>query len=307
MSKLRTRRQLALHVSGTAIIWNALLSACKLCAGVLASSGAMVSDAVHSFSDVISSLIVIVGVSLGNPTPDEKFPYGHERLECVAAIIIAALLCATGGGIGYSGLRKIFFGGTDSLAIPGRLALFVAIVSIALKESLYWYTRAAAKRNDSGILFAAARHHRADALASLGGLIGIWGARMGVPVMDPIACVLISLLVIKVAYDIFVDAVHKLTDMSCDEAEARRLYANILSHHDVLAIDDLRTRLFGDKLYVDVDIGVCGTLSLTEAHDIADRVQVCLTRDFPKVKHCMVHVNPHPVQIDVPPPTENPF
>ena len=141
----RTNEQVAMRVSLITIVQNILLSIIKLAAGLLAHSGAMVSDAVHSASDVMSTLVVMVGVKLANKASDKEHPYGHERLECAAAIILAVLLGFTGLGIGWAGIEKIRMG-SPALAVPGRLALVVAVVSMIVKEAMYWYTRAAARR-----------------------------------------------------------------------------------------------------------------------------------------------------------------
>lgn len=179
--------KVAMKVSFVSITANVLLSVFKMLAGILAHSGAMISDAVHSASDVISTVVVIVGVRLSGKASDKEHPYGHERMECVAAVILATILAFTGLGIGYTAMVKILSRQYGNLRIPGVLALVAAIVSIAVKESMYWYTRINAKKIDSSALMADAWHHRSDALSSVGALIGIVGARLGYPVCDVIA------------------------------------------------------------------------------------------------------------------------
>ena len=171
----------AVRVSNVSIIGNTVLTVFKLAAGIIAHSGAMVSDAIHSASDVLSSFIVIIGVKLSVKDSDEDHPYGHERFESVAAIILAVILCITGLFIGHTAIEKLSEGSLDSLQSPGVLALVAAAVSIVCKEAMYWYTRLFAKKLDSGALMAEAWHHRSDALSSVGSLIGIWGARAGHP------------------------------------------------------------------------------------------------------------------------------
>lgn len=290
--KKRTDRQLAMHVSRVTILWNMLLFLFKLAAGILARSGAMVSDAVHSASDVFSTLIVMAGVKLSKKEADREHPYGHERLECVAAILLAAILFATGLGIGVQGAKKLFSGSGESLIVPGSLALFAAVVSIVVKETMYWYTRAAAKKIHSGALMADAWHHRSDALSSIGSFAGILGARMGFPAMDPMACIVICFFILKAAVDIFVDAVNKMMDRSCGDVMVDSLRQKILQQKGIVRIDEMNTRMFGERAYVDLEICVPGTLSLREAHSIAEAVHEMVEREFPQVKHCMVHVNP---------------
>lgn len=292
MKQQRSGQQLAMHVSAVTIGWNLVLSAGKLAAGLLARSGAMVSDAVHSASDVFSTVIVMVGVKMAGKAPDDDHPYGHERLECVAALLLAAVLFATGLGIGVSGCQKIFSGAAGSLAVPGALALWAAVLSVIIKEAMYWYTRAAAKKLSSSALMADAWHHRSDALSSVGSFAGILGARLGLPVLDPIASVLICLFILKAAIDIFREAIAKMTDRACDEQVQCQLQQKIGAQPGVSGVDRLSTRLFGDRVYVDVEISAPGQQTLQQAHDTARQVHDMVEREFPQVKHCMVHVNP---------------
>ena len=288
----KTNEKIAMRVSINTIIGNVVLSAFKLFAGIFANSAAMISDSVHSMSDVLSTIIVMIGVKLAGKTSDKEHPYGHERMECAAAIILAAILFATGIMIGWSGVEKVMEGNDGNLTIPGGLALAAAIVSIAAKEAMYWYTRAAAKKTGSGALMADAWHHRSDALSSIGSFVGILGARMGMPIFDPIASIVICLFIIKVAIYIFRDAIRKMTDTSCDDEFVAELRAVVLEQKDVIDIDSMNTRLFGDRIYVDIEISADSKFTLIEAHDVAQRVHDAIERRFEKVKHCMVHVNP---------------
>lgn len=288
----KSNEQIAMQVSRNSIIGNVLLSGFKLFAGVFAQSAAMISDAIHSLSDVFSTIIVMAGVKMANKKPDKEHPYGHERFECVAAIILSVILFATGAGIGWAGLQKVIAGNYGELATPGMLALVAAIISIVVKEAMYWYTRNAAKKIDSSALMADAWHHRSDAFSSVGSFIGILGARLGFPILDPAACIVICLFILKAAVDIFRDAVGKMIDKACDEQTAAEMREIILAQESVLGIDQLKTRLFGDKIYVDVEIRSDGLVTLEQAHDAAQRVHDVIEEQFPKVKHCMVHVNP---------------
>jgi len=294
----KTNEQIAMKVSRISIIGNIILSGFKLFAGIFAQSAAMISDAVHSMSDVFSTIIVMIGIKLANKKPDKEHPYGHERFECVAAIVLAAVLFATGAGIGWSGIKKAIAGNYGDLAIPGILALVAAIVSIIVKEAMYWYTRGAAKRINSSALMADAWHHRSDAFSSVGSFAGIFGARLGFPILDPLACIIICLFILKAAIDIFRDAVGKMTDRACDDETIAKMRDLILSQKSVAGIDGLKTRLFGDKIYMDVEIRVDALVRLEEAHLVAQAVHDVIEEQFPKVKHCMVHVNPVVVAIN---------
>ncbi|MCI5492813.1 MAG: cation diffusion facilitator family transporter [Lachnospiraceae bacterium] len=282
----------AMRVSVVSVAVNLVLSLLKLLAGIFANSGAMISDAIHSASDVFSTFIVMIGVNVSSKASDEEHQYGHDRLECVASIVLAVILAITGVGIGISGAEKILGTGDTKLEVPGLFALFAAVLSILVKEWMYWYTRGAAKKINSGALMADAWHHRSDALSSIGALIGIAGARLGYPVLDPIASVVICIFVIKASYDIFKDAIDKMVDKSCDEETEEKIRTLIRAQEGVIRVDLLRTRLFGAMMYVDVEIACDGTKPLSEAHAVAERVHDAIETEFPTVKHCMVHVNP---------------
>lgn len=290
---MKREHNLAYRVSAVSIAVNLILSVFKLSAGILASSGAMISDAVHSASDVFSTVIVIVGVAASRKKSDEDHQYGHERMECIASLLLAVVLALTGAGIGIDGAKKIAGGNYEALAVPGMLALIAAVASIAVKEWMYWYTRAAAKKINSGALMADAWHHRSDALSSVGAFIGIFGARAGYPVLDAAASVVICLFIEKAAFEICKDAMDKMVDKSCPDELVEKMKEVVIRQQGVIEIDDIKTRLFGDKIYVDVEFSADGGKSLEESHGIAERVHAAIEKEFPAVKHCMVHVNPY--------------
>lgn len=290
--RTKSTREIAMHVSAVSVVMNLALSVFKLLAGLLASSSAMVSDAVHSASDVFSTFIVMIGVTISEKQSDEDHPYGHERLECVASLILAMVLAATGLGIGLTGMETIVSGEYKELVMPGVLAGVAAVVSILVKEWMFWYTRAAAKQVNSGALLADAWHHRSDALSSVGALIGILGSRMGFPVCDSAASVVISVCICKAALDVFRDAVDKMVDKACDSTTQEQIKEIVLKQNGVQGIDLLKTRLFGAKIYVDLEIAADKNQTLGAAHEIAERVHDVIETEMPMVKHCMVHVNP---------------
>ena len=285
-------QKIANKVSIITIIGNIVLSIIKLLAGIIAHSNAMISDAIHSASDVFSTFVVIIGMKLSAKEPDKEHPYGHERLECVAAIILAMVLFITGLGIGIEALKNILHGNYSDLQIPGILALIAAIISIVSKEGMYWYTRYYAKKIDSSALMADAWHHRSDAFSSIGALIGIGGARLGFPIMDSIASMVIFIFIVNVAFQIFKDAMDKMVDHSCDDETEKQIYDCVMKNKNVMGIDVLQTRIFGNKIYVDVEIQVNASYTLQVAHNIAEAVHEDIEENFPKVKHIMVHVNP---------------
>ena len=183
-------------------------------------------------------------------------------------------------------------GNYSDLQIPGILALIAAIISIVSKEGMYWYTRYYAKKIDSSALMADAWHHRSDAFSSIGALIGIGGARLGFPIMDSIASMVIFIFIVNAAFQIFKDAMDKMVDHSCDDETEKQIYDCVMKNENVMGIDVLQTRIFGNKIYVDVEIQVNASYTLQVAHNIAEAVHEDIEENFPKVKHIMVHVNP---------------
>ena len=282
----------AMIVSINSIIGNLLLSVGKLFAGFVAHSAAMVSDGIHSASDVLSTLVVMAGVRYANKASDKQHQYGHERMECIAAIILATMLTMVALAIGYNGYEKIFNENSTELTIPGQLALWAAVISIIMKEAMFWYTKNAAEKINSGALMADAWHHRSDALSSVGSFVGILGARMGYPILDPLASIIICLMILYASYEVFADAVYKMVDHSCDEKTTQELIDLIHRGPGVEHVDSITTRIFGNRIYVDVEISVDDMLPLIEAHHIAETTHAAIEANFPLVKHCMVHVNP---------------
>ena len=280
------------RVSVVSIIINIVLSLFKLIVGIFAHSGALISDSIHSASDVLSTFAVIAGVNIAAKDSDKAHQYGHERMENIFSIILAILLFATGIGIGFTAVKVIVVKNFEEIEIPGVIALVAAFVSIAVKEWMYHYTMHTAKKIKSTALKADAWHHRSDALSSVGSFAGILGARMGLPICDPIASLIICAFIAKAAWDIFYEAVNGLVDHSADDETCTELRKLISEQNGVLCIDDLKTRMFGSKLYVDVEIGADGNQTLRQAHEIAQRVHDIIEKQFENVKHCMVHVNP---------------
>ena len=280
----------ATKVSVISMATNVILTVAKFAAGVVAHSGAMISDAVHSASDIFSGLIVLIGVRISSKAPDDKHPYGHERFECVAALLLSGILALVGGTIGVNAVKDIIGGRVQEA--PGILALVAAVVSIVTKETLFWYTRGYAKKYRSTALHAEAWHQRSDALSSIGALIGIAGARMGVPVMEPIASLIIALFILRVAVRIFRDAIDQMVDHSASEETEAAFRETAMEQPGVQGVELLRTRMFGNRVYVDLEIAADPGLSLAAAHEIAERVHDAIEQTYPDVKHIMVHVNP---------------
>ena len=279
-------------VSGIGIAGNLLLAGFKLVAGIVGHSRAMISDALHSASDIAGGIIVVIGVRISEKKEDRDHPYGHERLESIASILLAVILLVAGLAMGSSSVETLVSGSYRDAPVPGGIALAAAIVSILVKESMYWMTLRRAKALNSEVLQAEALHHRSDSLSSIGSLAGIAGARMGIRSMDAAAGLVICAFILKSAYDIFREAMEKLIDHRSSDEMEERIRNCVSSFKEVKRIDLLRTREFGRKVYVDLEISMDGSLTLEEAHSTAERIHDALEEQFPEIKHVMIHMNP---------------
>ena len=284
--------KLAMSVSKKSIIVNLILFIFKLYSGIVSHSSALISDSIHTASDVFSTFIVMAGIKASSKEADKKHRYGHERIECIAAILLAVSLAIAGFMIGKEGIFKIIQRDYANNSFPKLLPIIAAGTSILLKELMFIFTKKAAAKINSGALLADAYHHHSDGLSSIGSLIGVLGARLGFPILDPIASIVICLFIIKTAIDIFIDSSKKLIDESCDEETENKIKETASLIEGVISIDVLNTRKFGAKIYVDIEIGADKNLSLSDAHKIAEKVHFAVENAFPAIKHCMVHVNP---------------
>ncbi len=284
------------RLAAVGIFGNIFLAIFKTFAGIFGHSAAMISDAVHTLSDVFATLIAFIGVMLSQKGADKEHPYGHERLECVASILLAIILFATGAGIGLGCAKNIISGSYKNAAAPTTVAIVAAVVSILVKEGMFWITYIYAKKLKSGAFVADAWHHRSDALSSVGALIGIIAARHGYPVLDQFAGIVICIVILFVAIGIFRDAVGKMLDASCDESFENGLKEFVLQkalqNGDEIGMDLLRTRKFGEKIYVEMEISADGNMPLRQSHAIAEKLHDAIEEEYPDIKHVMIHVNP---------------
>ncbi|BAP60812.1 putative cation efflux protein [Methanococcus maripaludis KA1] len=277
-------------ISKITIIVNIALSLLKILAGVFGKSSALIADGMHSFSDILSTVVVMLGLKLSEKPADESHPYGHERIETAITKILAVILLVIALMIFYYGLTTIIGG---NYQIPGNITIIAALISIFTKEWMYKYTKKGAEQIESSALLADAWHHRSDAFSSVGTLIGVVGAKLGYPILDPIASIVISLFIAKMAFEIYFKALNQLLDMAADSKTIEEIKKIILSVDGVLEIDVLKTRIHSNKIYVDVEISVDKDLSLIEAHNISENVHSQIESKLKRVKHCMVHVNPY--------------
>ena len=286
---MEERTSIGVEVSKNTIVVNTILGAIKVIAGIVASSNAMIADGIHSFSDVITTIGVIIGLKLSNKPEDKCHPYGHEKFESISSLFLAIMLFVVAIVIGYSGVRNIVVG---QIKNPGVLAVWAAILSIVVKEWMYFYTMKYANKINSSSLKADAWHHRSDSFSSIGALIGIVGARMGWPVLDSVAAIIICIVIMKVAYDVLKQSINQLIDASADEKIISDINEKIHTIEGIRHIDSIKTRQHANRIYVDVEVSVDSKLTVKESHDIAMNIHEGVEENE-YVKHCMVHINPY--------------
>lgn len=284
------RFRIASRLTWFTIILNVILAILKIGIGIISSSTAMIADGVHTVSDVGSSLGIIVGFIISKKPEDSKHQYGHEKAESIAGFVLSLMLIAVGVKIGYSSVEIIISGSTK---VPGILALWAALTSIVVKEFQYRITMREGKRINSSALMADAWHHRSDALSSIGTLVGIAGARLGYRILDPLAGLIVSVIVVKVGIELFLKGYNELMDSSIEEDELIEISDLIMKKTRIESINDLKARKHGSKIYVDVEVCVDSNISVQEGHDIAEDVENVIYDKLDNVKKVLVHVNPY--------------
>ena len=275
---------------------NVVLMAFKFVAGVWGHSAAMMADAVHSVSDFATDMVVLAFVRISHKPKDKSHDYGHGKYETLATTLIGVALAAVAVGIFIEGAKKIAFwvqGGT--LTLPGRLALWAALVSILLKELIFQYTNRKAKQLDSQAMKANAWHHRSDALSSVGTAIGIGGALIGGErwaVLDPVASIAVGALIAKVAIDLLKNGVGELMEQSLPEEVENEIMDIVKSVPDVVEPHELCTRRIGNHYAIEMHILMDGNLPLKEAHDKASVIERLLKERYGEETHVSIHVEP---------------
>ena len=275
---------------------NVALLTFKFIAGILGHSSAMIADAVHSFSDFITDVIVLIFVKISAKPQDESHDYGHGKFETIASFVIGLALVAAATGIIVSGVLKLVdWAGGAQLAAPGKLALWAALVSILIKEVLFRYTAHKGKTLNSQAVVANAWHHRSDALSSIGATIGIAGAIFlgdRWTVLDPLASVIVGVFLIKVAVQLLKTSIAELTECSLPQETEQEIEEIIKSAPGVFEPHNLRTRHIGNRKAIEVHIRMDGNLTLSEAHDRTTDIERKLKERFGDTTHITIHMEP---------------
>ncbi|MBB6631078.1 cation diffusion facilitator family transporter [Clostridium algidicarnis] len=282
-AKLGTRASLI------TILVNIVLCIFKMLAAFVGKSSAMLADAVHSLADILTTVMVIIGLKVSSKAADTTHPYGHEKFEPIFAKIMSFILIFTGVSIGYKALMDLISG---NLNYPGKIALIAAAVSIFVKELMYWYTIKIAKKIKSVAMETDAWHHRSDALSSIGTFLGILGARMGLKILDPIAGLLVSFLIIKIGIEYYLKSINELVDHSAEDNIVKQIEYIASNVPGVINIVNLKTRSFGNKVYADIEISVDGDLTINEGDKIAENVHGLIEDNISDIKHCLVKLKP---------------
>ena len=286
MHKLDLTEKHALSVTWLGLIANLLLAIAKGFVGIIAHSSALIADAGHSVSDLLSDLVTLWAVRMAGIPKDENHPYGHGKFETVGSFVVALMLIFTGIGVAWHVLNKI-----DSPEVPGTPALWMAAVAIAVKEALFHLTRMVSRRSGSRVLLANAWHHRSDAISSVAALVGIAGAQWGIPMMDPIAGVLVAGLIVKAGIDIGYGSLRELTDETPEEEVISELNKILADVEGVDHYHEMRARRMGPHLLVDLHIEVDSMMSISAAHQVAERVRLRILEKIPAVNEVLVHVD----------------
>jgi len=275
---------------------NVALLTFKFIAGIMGHSSAMIADAIHSLSDFVTDLVVLVFVNISAKPQDQSHDYGHGKFETIATFLIGLALVAAATGIAISGIQKLVaWWGGETLEAPGWIALWAALLSILIKELLYQYTARKGRKLDSQVMIANAWHHRSDALSSIGAAVGIGGAIwLGNrwTVLDPLASIVVGLMLVKVAWGLLKTSVNELTECSLPAETEQEIMQIIQSFADVQEPHNLRTRRIGNRLAIEAHVRMDGQLPLQTVHERATTIEHKLKERFGEKTHVTLHMEP---------------
>ena len=278
------------HVTWWGLVVNLVLAIVKLVGGALGQSQSLVADGLHSLSDLISDAMVLIAAKHAGEEADDDHPYGHGRFETLATVGLGLFLILVALGIAFDAAHRVF--DEEVKSVPHYFTLAIALFSILSNEGLYHFTHRVGLRINSKMLIANAWHHRSDAISSIVVLVGIAGAQMGMPILDPIAAVIVALMIAKIGYDLSYHSVLELVDTALEPETVEAIKAKILENEDVLEMHMLRTRRMGHTSLVDVHILVQPKLSVPEGHHISEAVEKSLINSFDDINDVTVHIDP---------------
>ncbi len=297
LSGREARKKAVVRITLVGSVVNLALLTLKFVAGILGRSSAMIADAVHSLSDFVTDIIVLVFIRISSKPRDESHKYGHGKYETLATVIIGLVLCLVGLKLMWDGGNKVygFFFKGEQLSSPGYIALIAALVSIAVKEILFRYTVIVGRRENSQSVIANAWHHRSDAFSSLGTALGIGGAILLGPnwaVLDPIAAVVVSMFIVKVALELLIPAINELLEKSLPADVEAEILNTIMMTPGVSDPHNLRTRRIGNNYAIEIHIRVDGAMPVCDAHDLTKLIETRLRERFGQDTHVNIHVEP---------------
>lgn len=295
----------SIRVTLVGALLDLVLGVLKIVVGLFANSLALVSDGIHSLSDLLTDAFVLVIARISHQQPDRTHPYGHGRFETLGTAVISIALFMVAGGICYDSIRRL--NEMESLPLPGWLALLVAFLSIAGKEWIYRYTRRVARRINSPMLLANAWHSRTDALSSVVVLLGLVAARFGYPWMDLVAAIIVAMLIASIAWKLISDSLKELVDSALPEKELKRIRKAVMACNGIRGVHELRSRQHGGRVLLDVHVQVDSRISVSEGHYLGDQVSEALHTQFPEIADVLVHIDPEhlPAPVDMTLPGRN--
>jgi len=270
-----------------------LLVLLKMAAGIIGNSAVLIADAVHSFSDMFSSLIIYIALKIATKEADKEHPYGHGRAEVIAGNIVSFFLVCMAAGIGYAAVRRMR---STFLGPPGVVALIAAFVGMVVKEAFYRYKKSVGEKVGSISLMADAWHHRSDAFSSACALIGAGGAYFlgsRFNILDPIAAAVVALIVVGAGVRLFIESTQKLMDVQGPEELVSRIRETVLSIHDVLGVEKLRVRKAGLEYLVDIHVEVDKDMSVKKSHEVSQQVRRKVLANLKEVRDLLVHIEPY--------------
>lgn len=269
---------------------NALLSVAQIFGGFITQSQALIADGFHTLSDLASDFVVLFASHLAHKEADDNHPYGHGRIETLATVILGLMLAGVAVGIFMQAWNRMFSG--QPLPVPQTIAIVFAALAIISKEALYHYTMRTAKRVHSPMLRANAWHHRSDAISSIVVLIGIGGAQFGFPWLDPLAAMVVAVMILYMAGQLILESTSELVDTGLATEEVQEIHDFISGIEGVENIHLLRTRRMGGRVLADVHLQVNGRISVSEGHFISDQVMYRLHQRFPDMRDIIIHIDP---------------